>query len=89
MDRRTTLATIFGKQNKSLENKIFQKGERTATTTSGLDPYTGFWGYEQAAHLLRRTTYGPTYTRIKDAEQNGMENVVAQLLTVQPLPAPH
>ena len=91
MDRRTTLATFFGKQNKSLksdlENKIFQKGERIATT-SGLDPYTGPWEYEQAAHLLRRTTFGPTYTRIKDALQNGMDNVVSQLLTVQPLPAP-
>ena len=91
MDRRTTLATFFGKQNKPLQsdlkNKIFRKAERTATN-SGLDPYTGTWGYEQAAHLLRRTTYGPTYSRIKDAEQNGMENVVTQLLTVDPLPAP-
>jgi len=92
MDRRTTLATFLGKQSKSLKSdlkdQIFQKAEKTGVTTSGLDPYTGTWEFEQAAHLLRRTTYGPTYARIKDAAQNGMDNVVAQLLTVQPLPAP-
>ena len=92
MDRRTTLATFLGKQNKSqqndLKNKIFRKAERIGTTSSGLDPYTGPWEYEQAAHLLRRTTYGPTYAKIKDAVQNGMDAVITQLLTVQPMPAP-
>ncbi len=92
MDRRTTLSTFFGKGNKSqkrdLKTEIFRKAEKTATTTTGLDPYNGPWEYEQAAHLLRRTIYGPTYTQIKDAAQNGMDNVVAQLLTVQPLPPP-
>ena len=92
MDRRTTLATFFGKDTKSqkrdLKKEIFQKAEKTATTTTGLDPYNGPWEYEQAAHLLRRTIYGPTYAQVKDAVINGMENVVAQLLTVQPLPPP-
>ena len=92
MDRRTTLATFLGKRDKSqpkdLKSRIFQKAEKTGITNSGLDPYTGTWEYEQAAHLLRRTTYGPTYGQIKDAVQSGMEAVVAQLLTVSPMPAP-
>lgn len=92
MDRRTTLATFFGKESKSklqdLKSNILRKAEKTATTTSSLDPYSGPWEYEQAAHLLRRTIYGPTYAQIKDAAQSGMETVVAQLLTTQPMPAP-
>ena len=92
MDRRTTLTTLLGKKNKSdhndLKNKIFQKAEKTGTTSSGLDPYTGPWEYEQAAHRLRRTTYGPTYVKIKDAVQNGLDNVITQLFAVQTLPSP-
>ncbi|WP_353482530.1 DUF1800 domain-containing protein [Haliscomenobacter sp.] len=34
------------------------------TLQGGLDPYTGLWGREQAAHLLRRTTFGCTYQQI-------------------------
>ncbi len=92
MDRRTTLTTFLGKKAKpqkgDLKNAIFRKAEKPGTTSSGLDPYTGPWEYEQAAHLLRRTIYGPTYAQIKDAVQNGMNSVVDQLLTVQPLPSP-
>ncbi len=92
MDRRTTLATFLGKGSsslkKDLKTEIFRKAEKTGTTTTGLDPYTGPWDYEQAAHLLRRTIYGPTYAQIKDTVQNGMDNVVTQLLTGQPLSAP-
>jgi uncharacterized protein (DUF1800 family) len=29
-------------------------------TTSGLEPYTGAWGREEMAHLLRRTMFGAT-----------------------------
>ncbi len=34
----------------------FHEGE--ITLSGGLTPYTGPWGYEQAAHLLRRVTFG-------------------------------
>lgn len=55
---------------------------------SGLDPYTGPFGYEQAAHLLRRATFGPTYQQIKDAVANGLDATMQQLFADQPMPAP-
>ncbi len=55
---------------------------------SGLLPYEGLWEFEQAAHLLRRTTFGSTYSQIKDAVDNGMESTVSTLLADQLLPAP-
>ena len=33
---------------------------KVTRTTSGLDPYSGPWGYDQLAHLLRRTMFGAT-----------------------------
>ncbi len=80
MDRRATLNTMLGKSKKS------QKAVKSATVVTGLDPYTGPWDYELAAHLLRRTMYGPTNGQIKNAVQNGMTATVAQLFNVGPLP---
>lgn len=47
-----------------------------------LIPYTGPWTKEQAAHLLRRTLYGPTKQQIEDAVANGMNTTVDSLLTL-------
>jgi uncharacterized protein (DUF1800 family) len=54
----------------------------------GLSPYTGPWTFEQAAHLLRRTTFGPTLDLIRAASQMGMEAVLDELFAEKPLPAP-
>lgn len=82
MDRRTTLATLLGRTpTRSAERP-------QALVTSGLEPYTGPFEYAQAAHLLRRTTYGPTHQEIKDAVAAGLEATVTQLLADQPLPDP-
>src|SRR5690606_11895598 len=45
-----------------------------------LIPYTGPWTKEEAAHLLRRTLFGPTRQQILDAVANGMNNTVDTLL---------
>ena len=37
--------------------------------------YTGVWNENQAAHLLRRTLFGPTYTQIK-AAQNAYQKMM-------------
>jgi hypothetical protein len=47
-----------------------------------LTPYTGPWTKWQAAHLLRRTVFGPTKQQIDLAVSNGMNATVAQLLTM-------
>ncbi len=61
---------------------------RVARTTSGLEPYTGPWGYDQAAHLLRRTLFGADYVTFNAMAANTMQQIVSQLLQDQPAPAP-
>lgn len=53
---------------------------------SGLAPYMGAFEFEQAAHLLRRTTFGPTYQQIKDAVNDGLDATLQKLLEDRPLP---
>lgn len=45
-----------------------------------MTPYTGPWTKAEAAHLLRRTTFGPTNQQMLDAETNGMNATVTSLL---------
>ncbi len=82
MDRRATLAKLFGKKEKGNEVQV------RSTVVSGLTPYVGVWDFEKAAHLLRRTTYGPTYAKIKAVLTAGVESTVDQLLAPEPLPDP-
>jgi uncharacterized protein (DUF1800 family) len=58
------------------------------STASGLAPYNGPFEFEQAAHLLRRSMFGPTYQEIKDAVAAGLDATLAQLLADQPMPEP-
>ena len=61
---------------------------RLARTTSTLVPYTGTWGYAQAAHLLRRSLFGPTRTEILAAAGSNLTAVLDTLLTPAATPAP-
>jgi uncharacterized protein (DUF1800 family) len=61
--------------------------ELTTTLTNTLNPYTGPWEYEQAAHLLRRATFGPTYAQIREAVDNGMAMTLNTLFEDIPMPA--
>lgn len=45
-----------------------------------LDLYTGPWTHSEAAHLLRRCMFGPTFQQIEDAVANGMASTVMALL---------
>ena len=80
MNRRSTLATLLGKNKKT--------AAQTTLVNASLAPYTGPWGIEQAAHLLRRTTFGPTYAQIQQAANDGLQTTLAQLFADQPLPDP-
>lgn len=53
-----------------------------------LSPYEGEWGKAQAAHLLRRTLFGPNLGQIKEAVENGMDWTVDKLLEEIELPSP-
>jgi Protein of unknown function (DUF1800) len=53
-----------------------------------LDPYTGSWDTEQAAHLLSRAMIGATKEQIELVLEIGPEAAVNMLLADQPLPEP-
>lgn len=50
-----------------------------------LTPYTGSWTFDEAAHLLRRTVFGPTKERILQAVSEGLDGTIATLMST---PAP-
>ena len=80
MDRRTLLTRAFRKT----KTQSLPKTQDLLVTT--LASYTGEWTMDTAAHLLRRTTFGPSYQNIKDAESNGLDLTIAALLEDNPLP---
>lgn len=49
-----------------------------------LQPYTGPWTFTEAAHLLRRTTFGPNKARIQQALSEGMEGTFQTLFGPAP-----
>ncbi len=48
--------------------------------TESLSPFTGTWNKRNAAHLLRRTTFGPSTAMIEEAVNLGLEATINQLL---------
>lgn len=81
MNRRNSIATLIG-QSKTRNKKS------TSTSTISLNPYQGAWTFDQAARLLRRTTFGPNKALIEGAIVMGLEATVSTLLQDQPLPSP-
>ncbi|HMQ88033.1 MAG TPA: DUF1800 family protein, partial [Flavilitoribacter sp.] len=87
MDRRATLTRLFG----------LTAAEPVAAETAmpamapvllGLEPYQGPWNFEQASHILRRCTFGPTREMILEAVELGFDGTVAKLFEDLPAPAP-
>ncbi len=89
MDRRATLATLMGRRKTGESSTQSTKATFGITRQmTGLEPYTGPWGYEQAAHLLRRCTFGPTYEHMKQAAADGLDTTIETLFAELPLPEP-
>lgn len=82
MDRRATLAAMLGRSRARVS------APPLPIVNSGLEPYAGPWSFEQAAHLLRRAMYGPTYAQIKAAQSQGLESTLEQLFAELPQPEP-
>ncbi|MDB2656909.1 DUF1800 domain-containing protein [Crocinitomicaceae bacterium] len=53
-----------------------------------LTPYSGPWTKVEAAHLLRRTTFGATNQEILDAVTNGMNATVTSLMQIPAIGEP-
>ncbi|MDX1942843.1 MAG: DUF1800 domain-containing protein [Saprospiraceae bacterium] len=83
MDRRETLTTLIGKRVSTPVAAPIKPPEDTT-----LAPYAGAWGFEQAAHLLRRAMFSPTLTQIKTAINKGLDATLEELLQELPLPEP-
>lgn len=59
------------------------------TLNGGLTPYTGPWGPAQAAHLLRRATFGVVKTQMDNLAALGdAQTAVAAILQLPPQPPP-
>jgi hypothetical protein len=61
---------------------------RSSLVATTLAAYTGPWGADQAAHLLRRCLFGPTRGELAAAAGSSLAAVLDGLLTVSPTPAP-
>ncbi len=85
MDRRATLSTLLGRSHAA---KAISPLETPKPPVLGLAPYAGTFGFEQAAHLLRRATFGPKYAQIKDAANKGLNATLNELFKDNPLPNP-
>ncbi len=55
---------------------------------ASLNPVTGQLGEKKAAHLLRRTTWGPTIGSIRNFATYTADQALATLFTEPPVPAP-
>jgi uncharacterized protein (DUF1800 family) len=82
MDRRATLNRLLGRK------PILPPPEKHQQLNTAFEAYTGEWTFELAAHLLKRTTLGPTRQTIQESVALGMEQTVEQLFEEQPLPEP-
>lgn len=67
---------------------MIQEEDIEAPVSLSLTPYSGTWTKVQAAHLLRRTLFGPTFAQIQQAVADGMNATVAQLLTLPAVTEP-
>jgi len=87
MDRRSLFQTIV--KPKSLKKHQIKLNTNTLLGGgSGLNPYTGTWGFDQAKHLLRRAMIGPNLSQIKQAAQDGLVTTINKLFAAQANPAP-
>ncbi len=84
---------IFGKMKPLLdlgnqELPMVPPPTTTITLNGGLEPYTGPWDYEHAAHLLRRTTFGVKKADVETLLALTMDAAVNMVLNVAAEPVP-
>jgi len=90
MNRRTFLAGVSPGELASLLHRS-SSGNATGQSyrvSSGLEPYTGPWGYQQSAHLLRRTMFGVRKQELDTVQGMTLSAVVDLLLQPGPTPPP-
>lgn len=63
-------------------------GRKLLRTTTGLEPYSGPWNTKTAAHLLRRTIFGPKRSEILSTASGSLSDTLTALFAAQPAPDP-
>lgn len=87
MNRRTTLQVLAGKKKQfASQNRLV--ATPPTTTVTGLEPYSGEWNRAAAAHLLRRTTFGPTKSTQLEAVDLGLQGTLDRLFEQLAEPEP-
>lgn len=75
MDRRSVLKTVAN----STVTSSTAKQKRMLST--GLSPYQGPWGFDEANHLLKRSVYGASYQQVTQLAALGRQAAVNGLLS--------
>lgn len=73
MKKRSFLNVLLG-------NTEAEISKETYSSNVSLEPYSGPWNFQLAAHLLRRTTFGPSKADIDLAVSQGLTVSIDQLL---------
>ncbi len=65
-------------------DKVLSRGNKKLPqfpkTIAGLEESSSEWNFKKAAHLLRRTTIGPTYSEITESVKDGLDKTLNKLL---------
>ena len=76
------------KKSLNKRDKVFQVANKKLPSfpkqIAGLEENSSNWNFEKAAHLLRRTTIGPTYDEIKESVEGGLDQTLNKLLDDTP-----
>jgi uncharacterized protein (DUF1800 family) len=88
MDRRSSLKSLIGQKSTTSTKERSLKRPVKNPILSGLEAYTGNWTHTEAAHLLRRSIFGPTREQVLQAVEYGMETTIDHLLSEQNEPDP-
>ena len=64
------------------------ENENGSGISYSMTPYSGPWTKAEAAHLLRRTMFGPTNQQILDAVSDGMATTLSNLLQIPAIGLP-
>lgn len=68
------------------KKRIKNTSQVTTIVVNGLTPYSGSWGFDQSAHLLRRAMFGPSRIQIERAVNEGLDATIDRLLDDSVLP---
>ena len=83
MNSRTTISSMLGRKSTTASPVV-----STKQASLSLEPYTGNWNFEQAAHLLRRAMFGPKKEEIEQAIELGLAGTIDLLFQEQAMPEP-